>query len=171
MSQSAALVAVALAAAWFCAFLGAHVIGWRAGRGNAQWLVRCYAASILGTLISVTACTAGSSVTGEIGLCIVLALMTSGCLFVVYVPAVYTVLTSLSVQTLILLGRAGGALPEAELYARFSGRPIVADRLATLAASGYLTHEQERFRLTIRGRMIAALFARLKELWKLGAGG
>jgi len=165
MSQSAALVAVALAAAWFCAFLGAHVIGWRAGRGNAQWLVRCYAASILGMLISVTACTAGS------GLCIVLALMTSGCLFVVYVPAVYTVLTSLSVQTLILLGRAGGALPEAELYARFSGRPIVADRLATLAASGYLTHEQERFRLTIRGRMIAALFARLKELWKLGAGG
>ena len=46
-------------------------------------------------------------------LSIIVAALTSACLFVLYVPAVYTILTSLSVATLVLLRRSGGRMPEA----------------------------------------------------------
>src|SRR5262249_5811768 len=101
----------------------------------------------------------------------VLAILISACLFVVYVPAVYTVLTSLSVQTMLMLRRRGGAMSERELYDRFAGRAILQEGLATLVASGYLVPEGTRFRLTPRGRSVARIFAFVKALWKLGPGG
>src|SRR5262249_15865344 len=100
-----------------------------------------------------------------------LALMTSACLVILYVPAVYTVLTSLSVQTLITLRRHGGAVSEADLYDRFASRLIVEGRLATLVGSGYLAANGTGFRLTSRGRTLAKIFAGIKRLWQLGAGG
>ncbi|MFL5069461.1 MAG: hypothetical protein ACJ8D9_07710 [Xanthobacteraceae bacterium] len=170
MMLSPGLAAVIIAAAWFCVFVVIHVAGWRAGHGNARWLVISYGSSVLAMLISVISSTDRSDPMAALA-AVLLALMTSACLFVLYVPAVYTVLTSLSVQTLVMLRRAGGALPEAELYAHFAGRGIVDGRLATLAASGYLVADDGRFRLTSRGRILATIFAFVKEFWKLGAGG
>jgi len=170
MIVSPAFTAFLTAVGWFCVFVAAHIAGWRAGHGNALWLLISYASSVLGTLISVIGLTAGSDIVTAVG-ALLLALMTSTCLFVLYVPAVYTVLTSLSVQTLVMLRRAGGVLPETELYAHFAGRSIVDDRLATLVASGYMTAEGNRFRLTSRGRALAKIFAVIKDFWKLGAGG
>jgi hypothetical protein len=170
MTVSPALAAITLAGAWFCVFVIVHIAGWRAGHGNARWLLISYGACASGTLISVVGLTAQSDSVAVLA-AVLLALMTSACLFVLYVPAVYTVLTSLSVQTLVMLRRAGGALPEADLYGRFTGRSIVDDRLATLAASGYLVADGGRFRLTSRGRALANIFAFIKEFWKLGAGG
>jgi len=170
MIVSPAFTAFLTAVAWFCAFFLAHIAGWRAGHGNARWLLISYAGSVLGTLISVIGLMAWSDMITVIA-AVLLALMTSACLFVLYVPAVYTVLTSLSVQTLVMLRRAGGALPEGELYAHFTGRSILDDRLATLAASGYLVAEGRRFRLTAQGRTLATIFAAIKDFWRLGPGG
>jgi coproporphyrinogen III oxidase-like Fe-S oxidoreductase len=97
--------------------------------------------------------------------------LTSACLFALYIPALYSVLTSLSVQTMMLLRCRGGALPEAELYDRFASRRIMEQRLATLIGSGYVTHDGPSYRLTPRGRAIAKLFKPIKILWNLGPGG
>jgi hypothetical protein len=100
-----------------------------------------------------------------------MAAPTSACLFALYVPALYTVLTSLSVQTMMLLRRRGGAMPEAELYDRFASRKIMEQRLATLFASGYVAPEGPYYQLTPRGRAIAKFFRPVKILWNLGPGG
>jgi predicted transcriptional regulator len=92
-------------------------------------------------------------------------------LFALYIPALYTVLTSLSVQTMMLLRRRGGALSEAELYDRFASRKIMEQRLATLLSSGYVVGDGLSYRLTPRGRAIAKLFRPIKILWNLGPGG
>jgi hypothetical protein len=170
MILTPAFTAFLTAIAWFCGFVVVHIGGWRAGHGNARWLLISYVSSVLATLISVIGLMAGSDIITVIA-AVLLALMTSACLFVMYVPAVYTVLTSLSVQTLVMLRRAGGMVPEAQLYAQFAGRSIVDDRLATLAANGYMVAEGGRFRLTARGRTLATIFAVIKDFWKLGPGG
>jgi len=166
-----AVIAVLAAAAWFVAFVLAHVLGWRAGRGQAGWLLLTYAASLVGMLVTVGGATLASHGLLPAILAAALAVLISACLFVVYVPVVYTVLTSLSVQTMLMLRRRGGAMSERELYGRFAGRAILQERLATLAASGYLVPEGTRFRLTPRGRSVARVFAFVKALWKLGPGG
>jgi hypothetical protein len=101
-------------------------------------------------------------------LALAMAVVTSLCLFVLYVPALFTVLTSLSVQTMICLARSGGRLSEAELYGHFAGRPIFEPRLRTLVASGYL---DGHCRPTSRGLAIARPFAAVKAFWRLGPGG
>ena len=166
-----AVTAVVAAAAWFIAFVLAHVLGWRAGRGQAGWLLLTYAGSLVGMLVTVASVTLGSHGLLPTILAAALAILINACLFVVYVPAVYTVLTSLSVQTMLVLRRRGGSMPERELYDRFAGRAILQDRLATLVAGGYLVPDGTRFRLTPRGRSLARAFAFVKALWKLGPGG
>ena len=167
-ASSSAVIAVVTATAWFAVFVLVHILGWRAGRDHARWLLLTYAASLIGTLATVI----GVAIpTSPIVLPVVLALMTSACLFVLYVPAVYTILTSLSVQTIVMLRRHGGALSAADLYERFAGRAILQDRLATLVAGGYLIADGGRFRLTARGRTLAQAFAFVKAAWRLGAGG
>ena len=78
-------------------------------------------------------------------------------LFVLYTPAVYTVLTSLSVATLILLLRDGGHLPEDSLYSQFATHSILRQRLSVLVNSGYLVENARGFHLTparpVRGAM------------------
>jgi predicted transcriptional regulator len=100
-----------------------------------------------------------------------MATLTSACLFALYVPALYTVLTSLSVQTMMLLRRRESAMPEAELYDRFASREIMEQRLATLLDSGYVAPKGPSYQLTPRGRAIAKFFRSVKILWNLGSGG
>jgi hypothetical protein len=169
MAWSSASIAFATAVAWFAAFVVAHLLGWRAGHGHARWLLVSYLLSVVGTLATAAGLTAAAWPASV--LLVLLALMTSACLFVLYVPAVYTVLTSLSVETIIMLRRRGGAMSEDQLYDRFAGRSILEDRLATLVANGYLIREGARFRLSLRGRALAKAFAFIKAFWRLGPGG
>jgi hypothetical protein len=171
MTSSPALVASAAAAAWFLVFLFLHIGGLRAGFENARWLLISYAACFLGTLGTAILLTAWHHGVQAVILAAMMAVLTSICLFALYVPALYTVLTSLSVQTIMLLRRRGGALPEAELYDRFASREIMEQRLATLLASGYVAPDGPSYRLTSRGRAIAKLFRPIKILWNLGPGG
>ena len=171
MTSSPALIGVAAAAAWFLVFFFAHVAGLRAGFENARWLLTSYAACFLGALVTAIVLTAWYHGMQAMILAATMAALTSACLFALYVPALYTVLTSLSVQTMMLLRRRGGAVPEAELYDRFASREIMEQRLATLLASGYVAPDGPSYRLTSRGRAIAKLFRPIKILWNLGPGG
>jgi hypothetical protein len=161
-----ALATLAVVALWFLVF-----VGLRSGRDNAQWLVRSYAASFAATLASVVAL----SIWGDFGqmllLSMLVAALTSACLFVLYVPAVYTILTSLSVATLVLLRRSGGRMPEASLYDRFASRRLMQQRLCVLLGAGHLASDARSFSLTPRGRAVARAFAFVKRLWRLGPGG
>jgi len=171
MTLSPALIGLAAAAAWFLVFFFAHIGGVRAGLENARWLLISYTACFLGTLVTAILLTAWHHGMQAVLLAALMAVLTSACLFALYVPALYTVLTSLSVQTMMLLRRRGGALPEAELYDRFASRKIMQQRLATLLASGYVALDGPSYRLTPRGRAIAKFFRPIKILWNLGPGG
>jgi hypothetical protein len=171
MTSSPALVALAAAAAWFVIFVFVHIGGVRAGCENARSLLISYAACFLGTLVTTIVLTTWHHGTQTIVLAAIMAALTSACLFALYVPALYTVLTSLSVQTMMLLRRRGGALSEAELYDSFASRKIMEQRLATLLASGYVAPKGPSYQLTPRGRAIAKFFRLVKILWNLGPGG
>ena len=171
MTSSPALIGLAAAAAWFLVFFFAHVGGLRAGFENARWLLISYAACFLGTLVTAILLTAWHHGIEAVILAAVMAALTSACLFALYVPALYTVLTSLSVQTMMLLRRRESALPEAELYDRFASRKIMQQRLATLLASGYVAPDGPSYQLTPRGRAVAKFFRSVKILWNLRPGG
>jgi len=171
MTTSHTFIALLSAAAWFSIFIAAHITGWRAGFENARWLMITYTTCLLGSLLTVIGISAGAGSTGFDLLALAVTFLTGACLFVMYVPAVYTVLTSLSVQTMILLHRSSGGLSEGALYDRFAGRPVVEDRLATLVASGYLVAEGTRVRVTSRGRALAMIFAFGEGFWRLGPRG
>jgi len=171
VTSSPALIALPAATAWFLVFFFVHIGGVRAGFENARWLLISYAACFVGTLVTAILLTAWHHGMQAVILAATLAALTSACLFALYVPALYTVLTSLSVQTMMLLRRRGGALPEAKLYDRFASRKIMEQRLATLLGSGYVALEGPCYRLTPRGRAIAKVFRLVKILWNLGPGG
>jgi hypothetical protein len=59
----------------------------------------------------------------------------------------------------------------AALREEFVSRGLVGQRLATMAANGFLVPRGDAYALTPKGRSIAAIFSRIKRLWKLGAGG
>ena len=171
MTASAAFTALVTAAAWFFVFFVVHIGGLRTGFENARWLLVSYAASLLGTVVTVIAVTvAAGQPVQAIFLAAVIAGLTSACLFALYIPALYAVLTSISVETMMLL-RHVDALREADLYDRFAGRRIMEQRLATLLRSGYIAPDGPSYRLTPRGRAIAEIFNPLKTLWNLGPGG
>jgi hypothetical protein len=165
------LATLALVTLWFVAFVGMHLLGLRSGRDNAQWLVRSYVASSAAMLASVVALSMWGGFGHTLALSILLAALTSACLFVLYVPAVYTILTSLSVATLVLLRRSGGRVPEASLHDRFASCRLMQQRLRVLVDAGHLVGDAEGFRLTPRGRAVARAFAFVKRLWRLGPGG
>jgi hypothetical protein len=93
-------------------------------------------------------------------------------LFTLYMPFFYTVATSLSVCTIVLLVReVDGKLPVSELSRRFASRTLVEDRLAVMAQNGLLSRQGDIYRLESRARLIARTFSALKRFWRLGAGG
>ena len=164
----ATLIAVAI---WFLVFVYLHIVGLRSRKGNVHWLVLSYAACCAATLVTVVALSVWRDSGQTLLLSIPIAVLTSACLFVLYVPAVYTILTSLSVATLILLRSTDGRMPETSLYDRFATRGIIQQRLCVLVDAGYLAENACGFRLTSRGRALARAFAFFKRLWCLGPGG
>jgi hypothetical protein len=160
-----------IVAAWFLVFVCVHFLSFRYGRRNAQWLVGSYITCCAATLLSVIAMSLWRDGGETMALSLLIAALSSACLFVLYTPAVYTVLTSLSVATLILLLRNGGHMPEGSLYARFATRAVLRQRLSVLVGSGYLIEDARGVHLTPRGRLVGRTFAAIKELWRLGPGG
>jgi hypothetical protein len=171
VTSNPVLLPLLIVAAWFLAFVGLHVLGFRYGRRNAQWLLGSYMGAYAAILLTVAAGSVWRDGGQTLTLSLIIAALSAACLFVLYTPAVYTVLTSLSVATLMLLLRNGGRMPEASLYSRFATDAILRQRLSVLVGSGYLVEDIRGFHLTPRGRLIARTFAAIKELWRLGPGG
>lgn len=165
------LPTLALVVLWFVVFIGMHLQALRSGRDNAQWLVGSYAASFAAMLASVLALSMWVDFDQALLLPVIVAALTSACLFVLYVPAVYTILTSLSVATLVLLRRSGGRIPEASLFGQFASRQLMQQRLCVLLGAGHVVRDGQGFSLTSRGRAVARAFAFVKRLWRLGPGG
>jgi hypothetical protein len=171
VTRNPVLLSLLMVAAWFLVFVCVHVLGFRYGRRNAQWLVGSYITCCAITLLNVLAMSLWRDGGQTMRLSLLIAALISACLFVLYTPAVYTVLTSLSVATLMLLLRNGGHLPEDSLYSRFATHSILRQRLSVLVNSGYLVENARGFHLTPRGRFVARCFAAIKKLWRLGPGG
>ena len=171
MTLNPVLSTLIVVAIWFLIFVCLHIVGLRSRQGNVQWLVRSYAACCAATLVSVAALSMWRDSGQPLLLLLFIALLTSACLFVLYVPAVYTILTSLSVATLILLRRTGGRLPQTSLYDRFATRGLIQQRLCVLVGAGYLAENACGLSLTSRGRALARAFGFIKRLWCLGPGG
>jgi hypothetical protein len=94
-------------------------------------------------------------------------------LFVLYMPFYYTIASSLSVRTLVLLAaQPDGRLPTAEVCERFVSRALIGHRLEVMRANGFLAETaQGGFTLTPKGRSVAGIFARIKRFWRMEAGG
>ncbi len=167
-----ALVGITWACAWFGVFLAGHVVvlRWRRGAEPTRVLIRTFLVALAAALVSVAVVLRGAE---GAQLCVAEgeALLVAACLFVLYGPFFYTIHTSLSVETLLILAAHGGRAPIQQLRDRFASRVVFQGRLDTMVASGYLVYEQAAYRLTAKGRCVAGSFRALKSLWRLGAGG
>ena len=94
-----------------------------------------------------------------------------GGMLTLYLPFYYSIVASLSLQTIILLQQANATLPIIRLQQRFSSRHFVVQRLATMTRNGFLVERKGEHCLTAKGRRVATTFLFFKRLWRLGAGG
>jgi len=103
---------------------------------------------------------------------ILLAELTFLSLFVLYMPALYTVTHSLSVATLVMLRRSPESrLSKARLMQTFASQEFAAARLAAMVESGYIAKSSPPYRLCPRGKVVARAFLWLQRVWRLGPGG
>lgn len=100
------------------------------------------------------------------------AILTYGALLALYLPFYYSIVASLSLQSLILLSKQPrGSLPIAELRQYFASLPLVEKRLATMATNGFLIKQGDAYVLSAKGRSTAIIFSWVKTFWRLGPGG
>jgi hypothetical protein len=95
------------------------------------------------------------------------------CLFILYMPFYYTIASSLSVRTLVLLAsQPDGRLPTVRVCERFISRALVGQRLEIMRTNGFLAETARgAFTLTPKGRRLAGIFAKVKRFWRMEAGG
>ena len=130
---------------------------------------------IIGVLSSVVILFSyfGSSVSNEALMFSALGgILVYGGMLTLYLPFYYSIVASLSLQTIILLNeKANAAIPIIKLRQRFSSRQFVLQRLATMTRNGFLVERNNSYCLTDKGRRVATAFLFFKRLWRLGAGG
>lgn len=159
-----------LALAWGVAAVAAAVLGQVAVfrgfrvRRRARSIVLLWAAAGAGQV----AAAAGSGVDAWRIACGLVAL---GGAFVLYMPLYYTVAASLSVQMLVRMEATPDGLAVAELRDPAALRRLLAGRVETLVASGYLRRAPGGVTPTAKGRLLAAAFLALERLWRLEPGG
>ena len=165
-------------AVWFVLFLVGHVIILRvvakAARPRANQFI--FLAGLLAIAVTVPLLVASAAGTvlaqGNPAIAILCGALVYASLFVLYMPFYYVVAASLSVRTVVLLGRArDGALPLSDLRDEFVSRRLIGQRLETMAKNGFLAATPRGYQLTVKGRYVAKVFDTLKSVWKLEPGG
>ena len=156
---------------WFGVFMIGHIaiFHWRPDVKRSQVLSRGVAAALAAAMF--TAMLAPGTGIAAVLLREAYAVTAVSCLFVLYVPFFYSIHTSLSIETLILLQTRGGRAPIGELEGKFASSRLFRARLQTMAESGFLIQKGDRYALTPRARRVARVFAAIKSLWHLGPGG
>jgi hypothetical protein len=173
------LAGILSSAAWFGLFLVAHLVAFRAKprQDRSKTVLRAFAAAVLGHLASVGAAAllrpAWMEALGSSAVLSALAgLLTLACLFVLYMPFYYTLNTSLSVETLVLVLSCGGRMPVERVLDRFTSRAFILDRLETMRRNGYLEPAgPQAYTLSARGASVGSNMAKVKRWLDLGAGG
>ena len=95
-----------------------------------------------------------------------------GGILTLYLPFYYSIVASLSLQTIILLNeQARRHIANHEITTAIFSRQFVAQRLATMTRNGFLVERKNGYCLTAKGRRVATTFLFFKRLWRLGAGG
>lgn len=165
-------------AVWFALFLAGHIaivrLVAKAARPRANQLM--FLAGLLAIAITVPPAIAFAPGTiwtqGHPVVAVLCGMLVYTSLFILYMPFYYVVAASLSVRSVVLLGRAhDGALPLSVLQDEFVSRSLVGQRLETMAENGFLRGSARGYELTTKGRNVAMVFDFLKRLWTLGPGG
>lgn len=168
------LVGICSGAGWFAVFLAVH-IAWfhRTHVEDAyKWIIKMLLICVVADTGTILVWNWGTH-SGEIAaLMIFYGVLVMACLFILYMPFYYTVVASLSIQTLICLKEAPlKTLTLTDLRQRFASRDIVAERLKIMESNGYLERVASGYRITPKARIVSGFFGFLKALWKLGSGG
>ena len=95
-------------------------------------------------------------------------------LFILYVPFYYTIVTSLSVQSMIFISAntlSKKATTLSWLGEQFISKNLIRDRLSLMVHNKYIYPMGNKYYVTSKGRRTALFFSKLKSVWRLGAGG
>lgn len=162
---------------WFALFVIAqwtffHV---RAVRDRARCTFLLFGVGLLGQLLSVLFFLQFPDVRDTVrsshAASIFAGTLVMGSLFVLYMPFYYTIATSLSVQSLIMIAKVGGAMPISSLANTFASDAVLHARLESMARNGYVIEQGRVYHITLKGMYIARLFSAIKRSWNLGSGG
>jgi hypothetical protein len=172
------LAGIAIGTAWFAALVVCHIgrFHWAPPADRFKFIAKAFVLAVVGAVVSVLILSANRPeddvLVWRTVIDGIVALVTMGCLFILYVPFYFVIATSLSVQTLNLMnGLPGGAIAIDHLRDIFASRRIIEGRVRTMVSNGYLAEDDGTFRLTGKGRRVAGIFNLVKRLWRLGAGG
>jgi hypothetical protein len=92
--------------------------------------------------------------------------------FILYMPFYYTIASSVSIQSLVLLAeKRTHTSTMGELKQRFASAEIVSYKLKSMENSGLLLSNGETYKVTLKGRFVAWAFGLIKSIWNLGPGG
>jgi len=168
-------IAAASGMAWFAIFVATHIVWTQITREPrySRIIVRCFALSLMGSVATIALAHGvlwyGPSASWLVAEGASIFLMC--CAFVLYMPFVFVIATSLSVDTMLILHRAGRSISRAELYASFVSIEPVRHRLDVMCGNGLLALHDGRYGLTRKGVRLARFFTAMKRMWNLWPGG
>lgn len=172
------LIGSLVGAFWFLAFVTAQVVIFAARpiRNRSAVIMLLFgcavAAALLSAMLVPADLLAGITTRSHRLLAVVAAVAVMVSAFILYMPFYYTIVTSLSVQTIVLIHEAPDhRLPLGTVASPTVYDQIVRGRLASMVQAGNLTRHGLRYVATAKGQRIGRVFAALKDLWKLGPGG
>jgi len=164
---------------WFILFFIIHLIAFRVKpkQQRSKTILIAYAGAILGHIATVAAVTLilptwMDALGSNAALSSISGLMTLACLFVLYMPFYYTLNTSLSVETLVLILSNGGRMQVERVIERFSSQKFILDRLETMRRNAYLKPDgQGGYTLSSKGAWVGLKLSLIKRWLNLGSGG
>jgi hypothetical protein len=158
---------------WFGVFVTTHwaFFSLRHIGNRASFLTQLFATSVVCQQLTVLALAFHYGIDLRILHWAAAGVLTMASLFVLYMPFYYTIATSLSVQSMIMVLKAGGKMPLQRLSDAFASRELIDGRLQTMRQSGYLVSLGDAFATTVRGDRMVSVFVLVKRIWKLGSGG
>ena len=167
--------AVLIAIVWFAIFVFGH-FSWAClveRPRHGQIIIRAFVIALL--LFTLTMIVMHGLVSSEpVVSCFVggvIGLFIMACAFVLYVPFVFVVSSSLSVDTLVILDRFGGTSQRDALYRLFVSPEAVHRRLEMMRMNGLVVSNNGRYVLATKAIYTASFFTKMKHLWKLWPGG
>jgi hypothetical protein len=168
-------VSAATAVLCFAAFIVTH-LSWAHASGSRRYgtiIIRCFIGCLVAAIVLSTVAQGHlvPSAAREWLLVPAMAVFLLACAFILYMPFVFVISSSLSIDTLLLMQRNGGAMSRAALYDRFASTEAAGRRFEIMRGNGMVSAQDGHYRLTAKAARTAHFFAGVKHLWKLWPGG